>query len=326
MRLNMIPRHPGPHENCPGQNGGRLKKKLFPRDPVGKRERPDRSGRRRHKIGPLWRFDPAFDRTPLTYPLQDRVECDLMNNEPTKIAVFVDQVRIPRAKMIIRTAVDRMIEIERSRIKRQLNQLVRVEPCVAQQYRIGRAEYFERFFRNVVIRSLRHAGVFTIERDRCNPFVRVRLMLFLPLKNRNRSVTEKIVHLPNHLGSRPRNIRPGKIECQQSFRASGDKKRCKEKFVRLMKKQVGVKTSVARQNFIAQQCNRRHRPVRLTKRLARSGQFGQMLGKNVKSVRPDRRGPLTLQRSEQSVPSPPIAHVALAGSEVQVPQNIAYRR
>ena len=61
----------------------------------------------------------------------------MLNHKSPVAAFVVDQVGIPLAEMIIRPAVDRMIEIVRSRIERQFVQGIEIEPRRSEQFAVG---------------------------------------------------------------------------------------------------------------------------------------------------------------------------------------------
>ena len=118
-----------------------------------------------------------------------------MDDEAPKVSVFVDRVRIPCAEIVIRPTVDRMIEIERAGVDRQLIEFVRVEPCVPKEDRIGIFENFNCLADQIAVLPLCRARLGKPDRNRRDPFVRVWLVFFLPFQNRNRAKSEKVVCL-----------------------------------------------------------------------------------------------------------------------------------
>jgi len=59
--------------------------------------------------------------------IKQRIDGDLMEDEPTEKPRAVDQMLIPLSKVMVRTLVDRMVEIERPGIDGQLGEFGNVE-------------------------------------------------------------------------------------------------------------------------------------------------------------------------------------------------------
>ena len=132
----------------------------------------------------------------LGHTCQQSVERHLANHEPIVVAIQIDVVGIPLAKNIIRPAVNRMIKVVRSRVKRQLHHPIRIERSGSQNRRIGRTQRLNGSQNDVVIGTIRHARPGDVQRHGTNPFAGIRRTGRF-IQQRYRSIADIIVQ-PRH--------------------------------------------------------------------------------------------------------------------------------
>ena len=114
-------------------------------------------------------------------------------NEAVEVTVVCDVQRVPASKVVIQTAIYRVIEVKRAGVKGQFFEPVHVEHCAVEEGFVGDFQDLQRVGDQLRELAVDHANPFDVERDRVEPFVAVRLHFLPGAQNRNGPVADEIV-------------------------------------------------------------------------------------------------------------------------------------
>ena len=207
---------------------------------------------------------------------QHGIERALLNHKSAVAAFAVDQIGIPLAEMIIRPAVDRMIEIVRPRIDRQFIERIEFEPRRFKQIR-------RRFAAEspVSARSTFDTARSRSRRRRCTAesvaLARADTVRGDDFPAPARAVADKIVHAPQGLVDDSFRFVPRPPGGDQRFGHSTDEKRPPQIGIALVEQQIAVMLAVGRQKPVEQQLQNPLGLFGIVKRRIVLSQFDQFL-------------------------------------------------
>jgi len=224
VRARTVARHAGGHQDRAGENGGGFPEQLVAR---------------------------AFDFVVDT--LHQRIESDLLNDEPPVVALVVDAVGVPLAEVIVGAAIRRMIEIVRPRVDGQLFQVLGMEPGLGKNVGLGGVEDLQCGRDQLLVGSRGNARPFHIERNRADPLVLVGFGLLLVLEDGDRPIADVVVQSADRSVDDPVGFLPWRPLREDRFAGAAEHQRSPKRLVGVVKKQVDVEAAIRRKELIEQQ-------------------------------------------------------------------------
>jgi hypothetical protein len=189
----------------------------------------------------------------MDHPVEQGIERDLPDDEPSVTSPTIDVVGVPFAELIVWAAVDRVAEVVTSRIKGVFVQGLEIEIGLVEQLGIGLLEQLDQLGDHVVIAPFDRPGPAHKEGDRADPLMGIRLDAALVVEHRDRPMSQKVIELRDRVGDDPLTFVPGGSLGQDRLAGPSRKKRIQKQVFRLMEQQIPMMPQVGRKDFVEDQ-------------------------------------------------------------------------
>ena len=203
------------HQDRPAQNGGHVKQHFF-----------------------------CIDLLLFQLPVEQRIDDDSSDHEPSIVSFDVDLMRIPFSEQIVCSFIDGMRVIVSSRIQRQFVELCKIEVGIREHFLRDFGEQLKGLLDQRFVRTRCDAGIAKVKRPGPNTLVRVQVHLATVFKNCDGTVSDKIIQPVNGTLNNPVPICPGGALLQNRLHRFRQKKRLFEFCVIQMRQQIPMMSSI----------------------------------------------------------------------------------
>jgi len=147
----------------------------------------------------------------------------LAENKAAVITPLVDMMRVPFPEQDVRTLVDRVEMIMRTRVEGQFLQAIPLEGCLIKDYGIGLSKKLQGTSYNRGVLTWSYAYALKVQRHRTDFFVGIIVPVLAFVQNGDGAVADVIVELVQSSPNEPAGFIPGAALLQHSFQDADEK-------------------------------------------------------------------------------------------------------